>query len=84
MDPTYTLKPQLRIKSQIYILMKQLHSYSTYNLLAHSYVMTMCNYMTSYTRCIMTTISLSINQLNFHKSFETIEKQRLSFQGKSH
>ena len=29
MDPTYTLKPQLRIKTQIYILMKQLHSYST-------------------------------------------------------
>ena len=85
MDPNYTLKPQLRIKNtNIYILMKQLHSYSTLNLLAHSYVMTMCNYMTSYTRCIMTTISISINQLNFHKSFETIEKQRLSFQGKSH
>ena len=60
--------------------MKQLHSYSTYNLRAHSYVMTMCDYMTSYTRCIMT----KINQLNVHKSFETIEKKRLSFQVKSY
>ena len=41
--------------------MKQLHSYSTYNLLAHSCFMTMCDYMTRYTRCIMTTISISIN-----------------------
>ena len=49
--------------------MKQLHSYSTLNLnlLAHAYAMTMCDYMS---RCIMTTISISINQLNFHKSFE--------------
>ena len=81
MDPTYTLKPQPRIKiTNIYLNI----SYSTLNLLAHSYVMTMCNYMTSYTRCIMTTISISINKLNFYKSFEIIEKQRLSFQGKSH
>ena len=43
--------------------MKQLHSYSTYNLLAHSCFMTMCDYMTSYTRCIMTTISISINPI---------------------
>ena len=50
---------------------------------AHSYVMTMCDYKTSYTRCIKTTMSIPINQLNFHKSFEAIKKQRLSFQGKS-
>ena len=53
-------------------------------LLEHSYVMTMCDYMTCYTRCIMTTISISINQLKIHKSFESIKKQRLSIQGKSH
>ena len=53
--------------------MKQLHTYSTYHLLAHSYVMTMCDYMTSYTRCIMTTTSIPTNKLNIHKIIKTIK-----------
>ena len=85
MDPTCTLKPQLRIKNTN-IYLDETDTLIQYIKLISAllYVMTMCAYMTSYTRCIMTTISISINQLNFHKSFKTIEKQRLSFQGKSH
>ena len=84
MDPTYKLKPQLRIKKTTNIYLDETVTLIQYIKLTSAllYVMTMCNYMTSYTRCIMTTISISINQLNVHKSFETIEKQRLSFHGK--
>ena len=84
MDPTYTLKPELRIKITNIYLDETVTLIQYIKLTSALHVMTMCNYMPSYTRCIMTTISISINQLNFHKSFETIEKPRLSFQGKSH
>ena len=54
--------------------MEKLHSYSSCNLLAHFYVMTMCDYMTSYTRCIMTTFCIPIPTKVSYICFKNIVK----------
>ena len=85
MDLTYTLKPQLRIKiTNIYLdetvtliqyikLTSARLCYDDVQLYDKLYKMYHDNHQHN-----------SINELNFLKSFETIEKQRLSIQGKSH
>ena len=77
MDPTYTLTPQLRIKiTNIYL----------------DETVTLIQYikLTSALLCYDDVqlydklYKMYHDNHHFYKSFETIKKQRLSFQGKSH